>query len=164
MSRNCLLSPSTWIPQVFSWVRVAQFLVFCVVCCRLLFVLLSFFFWPLYSCRSSLYGFWLSIRYLQIFLSFFISFLYFYFLLQSKVIKTLFVENRTCSVYKQILEMRPPESPHPWFLVCVFSAFFIFALCLVYPILPVSTDYPFLISPLVFSNLYFITLLYMIFT
>jgi hypothetical protein len=34
--------------SVFSGVRVALSLVFCVVFCRSLFVLLSFFFWPLY--------------------------------------------------------------------------------------------------------------------
>ena len=32
---------------------------------------------------------------------------------------------------------------------------FIFVLCLVYPVLPVSLDCPFLISPSVFSNVYF---------
>jgi len=46
-----------------------------------------------------------------------------------------------------------------WFLVCVFSALFIFELCLVYPMLPVSLDYPFLIAPLVFSSVYLIALL-----
>jgi hypothetical protein len=37
---------------VYSWICVAQSLVFCVMFCRSLFVLLSFFFWPLY-CLSS---------------------------------------------------------------------------------------------------------------
>ena len=32
---------------VFSWVRVAESVVFCVMFCRSLFVLLYFFFWPL---------------------------------------------------------------------------------------------------------------------
>jgi hypothetical protein len=36
----------------FSEVRVAGSLVFCLVSCRLLLVLLSFFFWPLY-CLSA---------------------------------------------------------------------------------------------------------------
>ena len=40
---------------VFSWLHVAQSLVFCVVFCRLLLVFLSFFFWPLY-CLS--FFFW----------------------------------------------------------------------------------------------------------
>jgi len=40
-SRKCLPFRSTW-------VRVAEFFVFCVVYCRLLFVVLSFVFWPLY--------------------------------------------------------------------------------------------------------------------
>ena len=39
-------------PPVFSRVRVARSLVFCVVFCRSLFVLLSVFFWPL-CCLSS---------------------------------------------------------------------------------------------------------------
>jgi hypothetical protein len=34
-------------PQVFSGVHVARSLVFCVMFCRSLYVLLSFFFWPL---------------------------------------------------------------------------------------------------------------------
>jgi hypothetical protein len=41
----------SWVPEftsVFSGLRVAPSFVFCVVFCRLLFVLLSFFFWPLY--------------------------------------------------------------------------------------------------------------------
>jgi hypothetical protein len=38
------------------------------------------------------------------------------------------------------------------FLYCVF--FFVFVLCLVYQMLPVSMDCPFLISPSVFSNVY----------
>ena len=36
-----------------------------------------------------------------------------------------------------------------------FSLTFIFVLCLVYPVLPVSLDCPFLIAPSVFSNVYF---------
>ena len=35
----------------------------------------------------------------------------------------------------------------PWFL-------FVVVLCLVYPMLPVSLDYPFLLAPSVFSNVY----------
>jgi hypothetical protein len=35
------------------------------------------------------------------------------------------------------------------------SLTFIFVLCLVYPVLPVSLDCPFLISPSIFSNVYF---------
>jgi hypothetical protein len=42
--------------SVFSGIRVARSLVFCVVFSRLLFVLLSFFFWQLYR-LSSIYGF-----------------------------------------------------------------------------------------------------------
>jgi hypothetical protein len=42
------------------------------------------------------------------------------------------------------------------FLVfCVEFLFFVFVLCLVYPMLPVSLDCPFLITPSVFSNVYF---------
>ena len=39
-------------------------------------------------------------------------------------------------------------------LCCVF-VLFVFVLCLVYPMLPVSQDCPFLIAPSVFSNVYF---------
>jgi len=47
-------------PQIFSGVRVARSLVFCVVFCWPLFVcLLSIFFWPLCD------GFWFSLWYLQ---------------------------------------------------------------------------------------------------
>jgi hypothetical protein len=35
----------------------------------------------------------------------------------------------------------------------VLSALFVFVLCLVYPMLPVSLDFAFLIAPLVFSNI-----------
>jgi len=42
------------------------------------------------------------------------------------------------------------------FLVfCVVFLFFVFVLCLVYPMLPVFLDCPFLITPSVFSNVYF---------
>ena len=39
-----------------------------------------------------------------------------------------------------------------WFLCCVFLFGFILILCLVYPMLPVSLDCPFLIVPSIFSN------------
>ena len=44
---------------VFSGIRDAQSLVFCVMFCRSLFVLLSFFFWSFdcIVCPSSIYGF-----------------------------------------------------------------------------------------------------------
>ena len=51
-------------PLVFSGVRVARSLIFCVVYCRWLFVLLSFFFWPL--CCPLIYGFWLPLWDLQL--------------------------------------------------------------------------------------------------
>ena len=37
----------------------------------------------------------------------------------------------------------------------LFLLFFVFAVCLVYPLLPVSLDGIFLIAPLVLSNVYF---------
>ena len=40
--------------------------------------------------------------------------------------------------------------------VLSFCALFVFVECLVYPILPVSLDWPFLIAPSVFSNVYLI--------
>ena len=43
---------------IFSWIRVARSLVFCVVICRSLFVLFSFFYHCV-VCPSSIYGFWL---------------------------------------------------------------------------------------------------------
>jgi hypothetical protein len=51
-------------------VGVTGSLAFCVVFCRSLFVLLSFFFWSLYiTCPSiHVYGFWLSLWHLQTFL------------------------------------------------------------------------------------------------
>ena len=68
-------------PPEFSGVRIARSLVFCVVFSRSLFVLVSFVFWPLYClsffhlsfdhcivCPFSIYGFWLSLWYLQTFL------------------------------------------------------------------------------------------------
>ena len=41
--------------MVFSGVRVAPYLVFCVVLCRSLFVLLSFFIWPLCCLSCDIY-------------------------------------------------------------------------------------------------------------
>ena len=49
---------------VFSGFRVAQFFVFCVMFCRLLFVLLSFFWFIVLS--SSIYRLWLPLWYLQL--------------------------------------------------------------------------------------------------
>jgi hypothetical protein len=43
----------------------------------------------------------------------------------------------------------------PFLIVPSVSLTFIFVLCLVYPALPVSLDCPFLIAPSVFSNVYF---------
>ena len=40
------------------------------------------------------------------------------------------------------------------FLCCVFIAFFAFIPCLVYQMLQVSLDYPFLMAPSVFSNVF----------
>ena len=51
---------------VFSEVRVVRSLVLCVVFCRSLFVLLSFFFWSL--CCLSFFGFWLPLWCFQTFL------------------------------------------------------------------------------------------------
>jgi hypothetical protein len=39
----------------------------------------------------------------------------------------------------------------------VFFSLFVFVLCFVYPMLPLSLDCSFLIAPLVFSNVYFLT-------
>jgi hypothetical protein len=50
-------SGSSEFTPVFSKVRVVRSLVLCVVFCRSLFVLLSFFFWSL--CCLSFFGFWL---------------------------------------------------------------------------------------------------------
>jgi len=48
-------------PPVFSGVRVTQSLILCVMFCRSLFILLSFFFWPLcclyFDCTNSDYHF-----------------------------------------------------------------------------------------------------------
>ena len=46
-----------------------------------------------------------------------------------------------------------PRSVHSW-LPFRFSLTFIFDLCLVYPVLPVSLECPFLIAPSAFSNVY----------
>jgi hypothetical protein len=44
---KCLPFQSTWVhPLVFSGIRVTRSLVLCVMCCRSLFVPLSYFFWP----------------------------------------------------------------------------------------------------------------------
>jgi len=59
--------PSLSSPPVFSGVRYVLSLVFCGVFCRLLFVCLSFFFWPLYW--LSFYGLW-HLMTLQTFLVF----------------------------------------------------------------------------------------------
>jgi hypothetical protein len=48
------------LPSVFIGVRVSRCLVFCVMFCRSLFVLLSFYIWPF-----CIYGFWLPLWYLQ---------------------------------------------------------------------------------------------------
>jgi len=50
---------------VFSWVRVTQSLVFCVMFCRSLFVLLSFSIRHCFVCSSLTYEFWLPLWYLQ---------------------------------------------------------------------------------------------------
>ena len=55
-------------PQIFSVVRVAWSLVFYVKFCVSLFVLLSCFFWPLYVCPASHYGFLSTLWYPQSFL------------------------------------------------------------------------------------------------
>jgi len=54
------LFPSTRVqPPIFSAVRVARSLVFCVLCCWSLFLLLSLFFWPL-RCLS-IFDLWILI-------------------------------------------------------------------------------------------------------
>ena len=55
-------------PQVFCGVRVIRSLVLCVMFCRSLLVLLTFFFGHCVVCPSSIYGFWLPLWYLQILL------------------------------------------------------------------------------------------------
>ena len=52
-------------PPNFSGVRVTQSLVFCVMFCRLLFVLLSFSFGNCVVCPSSIYGLWFPLWCLQ---------------------------------------------------------------------------------------------------
>ena len=56
---------------VFSWVRVIRSLVLCVMFCRSLFVLLSFFFGHCVVCPSSIYIFWLPLWNLQTLLTIF---------------------------------------------------------------------------------------------
>ena len=51
-------------PLVFSEVPVAPCLVFCIVLCRSLFILLSFFFWPL--CCLSFFDLWILIYQLSL--------------------------------------------------------------------------------------------------
>jgi hypothetical protein len=65
--------------------------------------------------------------------------------------------------FARILKTAYP-SPAQWFthrglhvahlisFLCFLFVLFVFVLCLVYPMLPVSLDYPFLIVPSVFSN------------
>ena len=55
-------------PPVFSGVRVARSLISCVVFCRSMFVIFSFFIWPL--CFLSFLGFWLPLWSVQILLTF----------------------------------------------------------------------------------------------
>jgi len=43
---------------------------------------------------------------------------------------------------------------HPFSFLCCVFVLFVFVLCPVYPMLPVSLDCPFLIAPSVFSNVY----------
>ena len=58
------------------------------------------------------------------------------------------------------------SAPYFWWGPCcssflvfyvVFFSLFVFVLCFVYPMLPLSLDCSFLIAPLVFSNVYFLT-------
>jgi hypothetical protein len=46
-------------------------------------------------------------------------------------------------------------------VLCCFSFLFVLVLCLVYPILPVSLDCLFLITPSVFSNIYLPVFVYL---
>jgi hypothetical protein len=71
--------------------------------------------------------------------------------------------------YKRLIIRENPSSHHRFlvgFVLLIFLVFwvvlcfcvkFVFILCVVCPILPVSLDCPFLIAPLVFSNVYFTT-------
>jgi hypothetical protein len=54
---------------VFCWVHLAQFVVFCIIFWRKLFVLLSFSFGHCIVCSSLSYSFWLILWYLQTFSS-----------------------------------------------------------------------------------------------
>ena len=54
---------------IFSGVHVAQSLFLCLVFCRTLFFRLSLFFWTCIVYPSSVYGFWLTLWYLQHFLA-----------------------------------------------------------------------------------------------
>jgi hypothetical protein len=60
---NCLPFRSTWVnPRLIVGFVFIDSLVFCVIFCRSLFVLLSFFF--VIVCSSLIYGFWLHLLYL----------------------------------------------------------------------------------------------------
>jgi hypothetical protein len=52
-------------PAVFTGVRVTRSVVLYAMLCRSLFVLISFYFDHCVGCPSSIYGFWLSLWYLQ---------------------------------------------------------------------------------------------------
>jgi hypothetical protein len=81
----------------------------------------------------------------------------------------IFIGITTSGIRKQLLvyEYTWIWETIPWFLVrsviicsclcCVFFLFvFVFVMCLVYQILPVSLDCQFLITPSVFSNVYYL--------
>jgi hypothetical protein len=78
--------------------------------------------------------------------------------------KKRLIRNRNCLHFERIWV-------HPQFLVgsmllmlsvfcVVFFVLFVFVLCLMYPMLPVSLDCPFLIAPSVFSSLYLMGLIH----
>ena len=78
--------------------------------------------------------------------------------------KERLIRNRNCLHFERIWV-------HPQFLVgsmllmlsvfcVVFFVLFVFVLCLMYPMLPVSLDCPFLIAPSVFSSLYLMGLIH----
>jgi hypothetical protein len=69
-----------------------------------------------------------------------------------------------CVVFYCFVCLRPVSCVHNVASVSVlcFIVLFVFVLCLVYPMLPVSLDCPFFIAPLVFSNVYWMRRFYII--
>ena len=126
-------------PPVSGWNHFAQLLVFCVMFCTSLFV---FLFMKIYRCKwdRSRYLSWqvISDSYSLVFVQktkyiFIASFIY-----AICDYLCMVVSNTYC---------------------VVFFVLFVFVLCFMYPISPVSLDCPFLIAPSVFSNVFLIRII-----